>query len=119
MREDAARPEPRKIQHRRNQDQAIDSNALVGLQPTRDLGHAKATIAFTGQELGRGDAIVIGQPAADGRGERSDISFNAPEIFPDVIIALDAAKPRARRVKEDEVGEVEPGLGVRMKNRRR
>ena len=81
---------------------------------------AEAAVTLADEEFRRGHAVVAAQPARDDRRQRVDIAVDRIIAVADVLLGADrAAVAGADRIDEDEVGEVEPGLGIGDDGRRR
>ena len=91
------------------------ADTLVRLERAGQPRPAEAAIALADQELRRADAAGLLQPAAYDLGQRLDVALDRPEA-PAQLLAWprEAAVASADRIDEDQVGEVEPGLGVRQ-----
>src|SRR5262249_52057384 len=99
--------------------QAADADALVLQQLVRDLWGTKPAVAFAGDELDRLLPPGLLDPFADEDSERIGVAVDRPELAPALIAGgRDAAVAGAGRVDEQEIGEVEPGRGVRLQHRR-
>ncbi len=90
----------------------------IALQLFGDERPAEAAIALAGEEFRRAEAVLFLQPAHDEGREAVDIALDRIEALAHLIAADDAAIAGARRIDEDEVGEIEPGLGVRRQDGR-
>ncbi len=98
------------VQSRRNEDDAIEPNPFVDQMPGQAGGACRA-VALSGQEEGRGPALVTSQVQADELPHRVDIALEAPELFLQVLFG-GAAEPRAHRIDENQVSPIEPGVLV-------
>src|SRR5579872_245475 len=102
-----------KIEQRGNQDQTVDPDALPCLQLIYDLRPSDAAITFADDEFGRQQATGLFQIAADNDRQRIDVAIDGEEMLLGIaVVRNEAAIAGADRIDEDEVGEVEPGLGV-------
>ena len=100
-------------QRRRDQDHAAEGEARHGLQRLRQARPTKAAVALAHEDPRRVEPAVGLQPPLDEDGERVDIALHRPELRAHrLVLAVEAAVAGAHRIDEDEVGEVEPGLGV-------
>ena len=88
------------------------------LQLPHDLRGTEAAVALAGDEFRRFEAIVRLDPAAHGDGKRLDIAVDAVERAAHVVAAEDAAIAGAGGIDEDEIGEIEPGVGIVDRHRR-
>ena len=109
-----------KVERRRYHHQAGDAGSLVGSEFTGQPRHPEAAIAFAQQVFRRNIAVEPVEPAADRLGEIVDVAFDRPEPAPRIGIAREHARiAGACRVDEHQIGEVEPGLGIRHRLGRR
>jgi hypothetical protein len=83
------------------------------LQHAGDARGAEAAITFANDKL-RGQQAVIGfEPIANDLGKVVDISADRKQALADgLILGAEAALAGLDGVDEDEVGEVEPSVGV-------
>ena len=103
------------VEHRRDQDQPLHADALLDLQVAHKFRPAYAAVALPGDEFRRRQAIVLFQPAPDRHRDRADVAVNGKELLAYVFAGRDeAAIAGADRIDVNKVGEVEPGLGVRL-----
>src|SRR4029079_202313 len=72
--------EQRKFQGGRDKHEAARRDAAGLLQRARDGHGAKAAIAFTGQEHGRGHARAVGQIEANEISERLGVLLDTKEV---------------------------------------
>src|ERR1700733_8380076 len=87
--------------------------AMLDLQLANDLRSADAAIAFADNKFGRQQPVGLLQPAADRHGDRVDVAVDRKEPLASVLAGRDeAAIVVPDRIDENEVGEVEPGLGI-------
>ena len=108
------------VEQGRNQDQPAHADALLGLQIAHDLRTADAAIALAGDEFRRQQTIVFFQPAPDHQRDRADVAVDRVEPLAHILAGRDeAAVAGADGIDEDEIGEVEPGLGIGQQIRRR
>ena len=108
------------VEQGRDHDQPAHADALLGLQVAHDLRTADAAIALAGDEFRRQQAIVFFQPATDHQRDRADIAVDGIEPLAHIFAGRDeTAVAGADGIDEDEIGEVEPGLGIGQQIRRR
>src|SRR3954466_741040 len=113
--QEAGAGELAEVQERRHQDQSPDADAVLKLQLPHYLRPANATIAFAGDVFWRGQPVVLLEPAADHERDRIDVTVNGVERFARVIAGRDEpAIASADGIDKDEIGEIEPGLRVRL-----
>ena len=99
------------VQNLRQQDHAVEVDGAVGLELIDDHRRARRAVAFAEQVLGRVPAAVLGEKLGDEFGEGVGVLVDAVErLF--LVLAGDAAEARARRVDEDEVGDIEQARAV-------
>src|ERR1700686_4210605 len=111
--------EAREVDDRRDHHQSTNADTLA-LQGVGDFRRTKATIALAGDELDRRLPSGLLDPLADEDGKRLGVAVDRPEPPAGVIAACrDPAVAGAGRIDEDEIGEVEPGLRIRLQQRRR
>ena len=108
------------VEQRRHQNEPPHPDALVDLQIAHDLRPANPAIAFTGDEFRRQQPIGFLQPAADHERDRVDVAVDRIEPLAHLLAGRDeAAVAGADGIDEDQIGKVEPGLGVGHQIRRR
>ena len=101
------------IQHRRDQHEPLHPDALMDLQFANDLRSANAAIAFADDKFRREQAVGLFQPAADRHRDRVDVAVDREKPLARVLAGRnEAAIAGPDRIDEDEIGEVEPGLGI-------
>jgi len=107
------------VEQRRHQNEPPHAHSLVALQIAHDLRSANPAIAFTGDEFRRQQAIGFLQPAADHQRDRVGVAVDRIEPLARLLAAGDeTAVAGADGIDEDQVGKVEPGLGVGHQVRR-
>ena len=108
-----------KVEQGRNQDQPAYADTLLGLQ-VNDFRTANAAIALACHEFRRQQPVVFFQPAPDHQRNRTDVAVDRKEPLAHVLAGRDeAAEAGADGIDENEIGEVEPGLGIGQHVRRR
>src|SRR4029077_1976214 len=101
----------RAFEHRRQHDDPRNHDALVVLHDARDLGGAKAAVAFAEDEFRRADAAVLGHVKRDDFRHRFGVAVHAPER----VAAVGLGRPApagADRIDHDQIGEGEPGVRI-------
>src|SRR5208283_3447485 len=73
----------------------------------------KTAVAFAKDEFRGNNAIVCSQPTANHNAQRVDVAIHRPKLFAHLLAGRDdPTVSGSRRIDEDEIGEVEPGLFV-------
>ena len=81
------------------------------LHGARDLGGAKAAVAFAEDEFRRADAVVLGDVKRDHLRHRLGVAAHAPERA--AAVGLGRPAPAgADRIDQHQIGEGEPGIRI-------
>jgi len=113
--QEAGAGELAEVQQRRHQDQALDADAVLDLQLAHDLRSANAAIALARDVFRRGQPVVLLEPAADHQRDAVGVAVDGVERLARLLAARDeTAVAGADGIDEDEIGEIEPGLRVRL-----
>ena len=100
-------------------DEASDANTDLRLELIGDARRAVAAIAFAHQIFGRPQPPFLDQPVVHDLREIFDIGIVGVEGLLGLrLIDQASAEPRADRIDEDEIGEIEPAVGVVASDRR-
>ena len=94
------------VQQARDDDQAVQINAMFGRQMLCQTAAPDAAVAFTGDELGRGPALLTRQPKPHELRHRADVLCHAQEL-PELLRIFRMAEARIHRIDEDEVRAVQ------------
>ena len=103
-------PDGLQVEGRGDQDHAIERDAAVD-QVAGQSGGAEGAVALPGDEQGREGAVVAGHVHADEFAHRLQVAGDAVHAARD-LHRLGAAVAGAHRIQEDQVGLVQPGVGV-------
>ena len=101
----------REIEYRRDQDDAVEMDAVVLLQIIAERGGAEGAVTFANQKFRRVPAIIAAEVGDDELCEGFDVLVDAVEIFFGGF-AHGVAVAGAHRVDENEVGFVEEAFAV-------
>src|SRR6202789_3592710 len=99
------------IQRAGDEYDAVDVNAVAGLEVIAEGGGAEGAVAFTDEKFRRIPAVVAIEIDVDELGEGFHVLIDAPEIFV-LGFADGAAESGADGINEDQIGLVEEGVGV-------
>ena len=101
------------VEDRRDQDQPVEAHVVEGaaFEFARDHGGARRAIAFAPKVLGTVPAAVVVEPQADDLGDGFGILLQ-PVVFLGIGALGQIAEAGARRVDEDEVGDIEQAVGI-------
>ena len=99
------------FEHRRHHQNSGNHDALLALHGARDLGGAKAAIAFAEDEFRRADAVVLGDVKRDHLRHRLGVAAHAPERA--AAVGLGRPAPAgADGIDQHQIGEGKPGVRI-------